>query len=437
MPEREIRPVIVVPTRNRSDLAANALRSISAEPDARVSIWLSDNSTDAAESVRLRQFCESTGDKRIRYMRPPEPLMMSRHWAWIIEQALAAPEISHVGFLTDRMIFVRGALSALMQAAQKHPDRVIAYPNDSLDDIRVPVHLVQNDWSGRVLEIDSGNFLDHLRKVGWSGALPRILNCLVPKEQFEKIRAFYGNICEAIAPDVCFGLRTLERDNSFLFLDRPLIVDYALSRSNGHSAARGETTRDYKDFLKELDQRGLNYAAPVPGLTGPANCIYHEYTRVREFSKNTRFTPINFAEYFTLITRDLRKLEDPAERAAQAVRTEEYRNRYLASGELRYSDLLKVNIKRVIALEKISPAYLATKLIRRLSQLIPAWAPFWRGLSSRFATESLAAGKRITTWPSAAEALTFVASNPLPRSPGPAMYEYKLKARALDQGESV
>ena len=95
-------------------------------------------------------------------------------------------------------------------------------------------------------------------------------------------------------------------------LDRRVVIDYALTRSNGHSHARGKLTQDYQDFLAHLDPRGLNYAAPVPGFPGVTNAHMNEYSLVREASGSPKFAPLNLWIYLKLLEGDIRQVEDPA-----------------------------------------------------------------------------------------------------------------------------
>src|SRR5689334_22758358 len=69
--------VVVVPTRNRADLAAESIASVLAEDDPRLTVLVSDNSTDPDEAERLRSWCSERDEDRVLYVRPEEPLPMS------------------------------------------------------------------------------------------------------------------------------------------------------------------------------------------------------------------------------------------------------------------------------------------------------------------------------------------------------------------------
>ena len=61
--------IVVVPTRNRSAIAMNAVRSVLDQPVENLSVLVSDNSTSESEREALAQFCSAQNDARLRYVR--------------------------------------------------------------------------------------------------------------------------------------------------------------------------------------------------------------------------------------------------------------------------------------------------------------------------------------------------------------------------------
>src|SRR4051794_37153655 len=110
---------IIIPTRNRSDLAMRAIRStLDSTPNDRVQVLVSDNSTEESEIATLGNFCRDLHDDRVDYIRPPEPLRMADHWEWAIRQALDRYDASHLTILADRRIYRRGGLHELCDLAR-------------------------------------------------------------------------------------------------------------------------------------------------------------------------------------------------------------------------------------------------------------------------------------------------------------------------------
>src|SRR5712692_11157946 len=100
--------VVVIPTRNRANLAVGAIRSVLGQNVDNVRILVSDNSTIAEEAASLSRFCRQLKDDRLHYITSPEPLSMGAHWDWAMRHATHFRDASHFTVLTDRMIFRPG-----------------------------------------------------------------------------------------------------------------------------------------------------------------------------------------------------------------------------------------------------------------------------------------------------------------------------------------
>src|SRR5262245_58396293 len=122
-----VRPLVVIPTRNRPDLAARTIRSVLAQEGGDLQVLVSDNSTMDQAVRDLATTCEQLGDRRLHYIRPPTPLSMSRHWEYALSEASRFLGFSHVLYLTDRMLLKHHALKTLADLAAAYPDAVINY----------------------------------------------------------------------------------------------------------------------------------------------------------------------------------------------------------------------------------------------------------------------------------------------------------------------
>ncbi len=309
--------VVVVPTRNRADLAAGSIESALADGDERVSVLVSDNSTDPEEVERLRSWCAERPDDPLQYVRPPEPLPMSAHWQWALERALESPGTAHVMYLTDRLVVRPGALRKLITIAERHPDDVMTFGDDTIVDYREPVTISERPWTGKLLRIDTDQLLRVLARGILIGA-PTMLNTIAPRAVMEDIDAVYGSVFASIAPDHCFSYRCLERVDSILHWDSVVVVQRALSHSNGYSQIRGVSNPAHVDFLRELGESRINEHAPVPELLTVTNAIYNEYEFVRAERPSSKLKPLRRHYYLGANARDVARLEDPQLRARMA-----------------------------------------------------------------------------------------------------------------------
>jgi hypothetical protein len=303
--------VVVIPTRNRSELAMRAISSTLAQSGQVVGLLVSDNSTDTHEADTLARFCESLDDARLHYVRPPDPLAMSPHWDWVVQQALERYDADHITFQTDRIIFRPGAFDKLADVAARFPNKLVSYMHDKIDDQSSPVRVQLSPWSGKLYKLKSASLLDAVSQSQLHDSLPRMLNCLAPRSLLNSLRERFGTVFSSLAPDFSFCFRTLALEESFLFLDQSLIFHYALNRSNGASFARGELTRDSADFMTGLRAAGKYYAAPIPAILTVHNAIIHEYCVARDETRSTKFKALDEVKYLAAIANELDGITNP------------------------------------------------------------------------------------------------------------------------------
>jgi glycosyltransferase involved in cell wall biosynthesis len=360
---------VVIPTRNRANLAQAAIQSVLDQGLSQVTILVSDNSTDDAGARALRAHCEGLDPRLVRYIRPAEAMPMSAHWDWVIHRALAETGASHFLYLTDRMIFKAGALGSLIERARQFPDKVISYNVDRIDDFDLPVFLDQKPWSGKLLEIPADHLLDLTSRAVHPACLPGMLNCIVPRRLFDEIDRRFGSIFASISPDFCFAYRSLDIVSSILYYDRSLLIQYSIDRSNGLSYARGIASVDSADFLQQLSGVQMNYAAPVPEFQTITNAVLHEYCVVKQESGSPKFREIDWFSYLGATERALAWIEDPALSAEMRKLLEKQgwnRRKHYAwvikkvSALLRHSfpGLLRQSVMRVICGNQLQPVWM-------------------------------------------------------------------------------
>ncbi len=304
--------VVVIPTRNRAAIAANAIRSVLNQPPENVAVLVSDNSTSETERDALAEFCAKQADSRLRYVRPPEALSMPAHWDWAIHEALRSYDASHFLYLTDRMMFRKGALSEVLKLAALYPDKLITYNQDRIVDNESPIRVEQCPGTGKLLEVDSLRFTWLLSQAVFHPGLPRMNNSVVPRAVLARIDERFGTVFASISPDFNFCCRCLEMEESILFYDKSPIFHYALARSNGASVTRGEMTPDYRDFTANLPAaNAIWHATPIPELNTAVNAVFHEYFLFRQETGSDRFFPVDYEKYLQANANEVEEIIDP------------------------------------------------------------------------------------------------------------------------------
>jgi hypothetical protein len=303
-----MRILLLFPTRNRSDLAENAIKSVMEQLSDRVDLLVSDNSTEVDHCDRLRGFCQAQAGV-VRYLTPPSAMPMAEHWDWVLGQALQSSMHTHVCMLTDRMVMRPGALQNLLSICTAYPDITCSFPVDTVVDNVQPIRLDQVSWTGKLLRLATADLARLILYRRWAVELPRLSNSITPIHTLAEVKRVFGNICNSTAPDLAFGFRLICVQPHLYWFDKPLAISYALSRSNGislHSMAPEDMNAHARDFLRDLGGTVFNYACPTPGLNTLAATVYHEYELARR-SCPYNVPKINLAAYTRLLIKESRR----------------------------------------------------------------------------------------------------------------------------------
>ncbi|MDQ3283962.1 MAG: glycosyltransferase family 2 protein [Acidobacteriota bacterium] len=309
---------VVVPTRNRADLAIAAIHSLLAIRQSRLRhVIVSNNSSEPHHVQKLEQFCRRSNDARLLHVRPPRALGMAEHWDWAIEEALVRSDATHIALHYDRRIS-RPDLAQVLDLSARWADVPITYALDVVYPLNGRFFVQQMPWSGAVYEIRTARALE-LAARGlltdlWQ-AFPVLVNCVTPRTVIERVRARFGNVCNSTSPESCFGLRFAAVEERYLHFDKAAGIHYAMGRSNGMGYVRQDGSATFADFTKLWGDRPWLDAAPLPGVSLGQNSFYHEYALVRRQCGDAKLPPIEMKGYLEDLARGLNWIAEPAKRA--------------------------------------------------------------------------------------------------------------------------
>ena len=298
--------VILVPTRNRADLAVRAVQS-AVRQEGPVTVVVSDNSTDAGQAAALEAECAGLAasmGRPVHYLRPGRDLPMPEHWEWARLQAHALRPTDHMMFVTDRTVLKPWATRRLLEIASAEPGRVISYNHDLVDDSAPEPLLRRETWSGAVTRVPSRRLLELTAALVLVRPLPRMLNTLVPSTVFARLAERHDRVFESVAPDFCLCFRILQQEPDILYLDEALTVMHGLDRSNGNSTSRGVASPDTVDFLdKAQSGGGVAAGTAMPDVTTTYNVIVHEYVAAAE-AEGSAMPPLDDRAYLRTLARE-------------------------------------------------------------------------------------------------------------------------------------
>lgn len=296
---------VIIPTRNRADLAINAARSVLSYGGKDLRLLVSDNSTNQADISTLAEYCGQLSDPPITYLRPPQPFAMTEHWEWAMQQALNLSDVSHFIYLTDRSMFKPNEVGRIIELSRQNPDRVISYDWVTVFDHLNPIQVEKRTHTGQVIPVTSERLLYLASRSLIPNCLPRMMNSCAPRKVLEAIGKRFGSVFASISPDYNFCFRCLEVVDAILYYDAAAYVSYAIPRSNGVSAV-GMSTPATQDFDSQMNLGGerRSFATPEPAFETPANYALHEYCLVKAETKSEKFPEVARDEYFARNARE-------------------------------------------------------------------------------------------------------------------------------------
>jgi hypothetical protein len=208
------------------------------------------------------------------------------------------------------MVFKPDALESVIPILIAHPDKVVVYMHDKVLDFAPPYKVYQNDWSGKLYEVDTARLLKlSAESVMYDACIPRMLNCIVPRTTIEAIRTRFGSVFSSLAPDWNFAYRVLALLDSILFLHKALLVHYSQVRSNGENVNRGIFDGTYGQYLKDLPTP-MNIDSPYPEIITVWNAVINEYVFVKNESGSAKFPKLNMKRYSDALAVGIKSIED-------------------------------------------------------------------------------------------------------------------------------
>ncbi|MCI0541030.1 MAG: glycosyltransferase [Verrucomicrobiales bacterium] len=239
---------ILLPTKNRSEIVGDAVRSALNQTFGDFELVVSDNDdSDTATREAIAKF----SDPRIRYFRTSGKLPMHENW----ENAFNLAAGEYVLVLEDKQRLVRNALEVLHYFIERHGPMPISYDikfargSSIPDPERIPS--VRRWRSVDAIEL----FCRFEQK--FFNLLPKGLDSCAPRKLLREVKekSPTGMLFSYISPDYASGFMLLSAVAEFLHTGEPLVYIpnnwmWQGKYSNGQASYR--KTDSYRKFLQSL-----------------------------------------------------------------------------------------------------------------------------------------------------------------------------------------
>ena len=287
---------ILLPTKNRSIIVGDAIRSVLEQtcPDWELVVSDNDDSDTATRDV-VAEF----DDPRIRYCRTSGRLAMHENWESAFQNSTGA----HVLVLEDKQRLNRNALETLDRVLTTHPGAVLTYPV-VLTREDIPLPLPQDMAPVRMAATELLDRYCDFDEESWQ-YLPRGLNSVAPSALLRDLQRSSptGRIFSHLTPDHSQAYQLLSRIDEVLHLPGsviyiPLSLGKKGSFSNGLSCMRKDANAQRWFSQLPVSTEDLIRDVPIQTHWMPVNIVLYDF---RRFLRRPGYTPrYNWVRYHSL-----------------------------------------------------------------------------------------------------------------------------------------
>jgi len=246
---------------------------------------------------------------------------MTKHWEWAMQTVLSRMSFTHVTYLTDRNVFKNDAFLRLVPVVASFPDKLITYRAEAIRESKDKLRLEQVGTTGRLFQIRSGDLVDAFLKLDWVNIFPAMLNSCVPRGLVEQITSEHGEVFSSVSPDFNFGFKALDLEDSILYFDETLLVNYGMTLSNGLNFTKGRRSKNEAsvNFASQIDKSDIYVDSLLPFCSTILDAVLNEYFFIEKNAKRRTFPKPDQSRYRSYVIRNVLQM-DPGEFRDTALR---------------------------------------------------------------------------------------------------------------------
>jgi hypothetical protein len=286
---RKIKFSVVIPTRNRPNTLASALRSCMEATFSDCEILICDNS-DLGPRTAVRDLVDSIADRRVRLIENPEtPCSMSRNWSFAVHEAVG----EYVTVLGDDDGMLEFGLPVAEQVLRESEADVLLWPGSCYRwpdcaevNRRITLFLSHGSHPGCTewTKVCGKQFLQSVLNWPMSyHSFPMLYNAVVRKSIFAPLISRVNDFLLGQSPDIFSGVAACVLGKSFVRTDTSLTLQGLSGKSNGLAfmvlAGDPELKSDFVR-LNPKDQRSEPQGVPNVSVCGAQ--VADSFNRLRE-----------------------------------------------------------------------------------------------------------------------------------------------------------
>lgn len=255
---------VVVPVRDRATTIGDTLRSCEAQSDGRFRVLVSDNFSDDGTAEVVDEFVRR--DTRFKLVQPPEPMAMTQHWSWLIDQV----EEGWVMLLGADDGLLPDSLETLAAISSKHPDvesisggfAVYYYPDLPTENAGE----LSFSTRRRLKIVDGKSLLEGAASFSQG---PDILplpyaKSFVKTSVLDRIRNRGGTLISSPTPDYYLGIAIASEAKLVAVSSRPLALAGISSAGNGAKCLFPEMGNALDTALAFVNDGSVKWHSSVP-----------------------------------------------------------------------------------------------------------------------------------------------------------------------------
>jgi glycosyltransferase involved in cell wall biosynthesis len=296
---------VVIPTKNRSFLMGQAIRSVLDQSFRDTELIIADNDdTDATHKV-----VAGVADPRLKYLRTGN-LSMPDNW----ERGCQEARGEFLVVLEDKQVLKQNALARIFEVAEREQPETMKWGCDTFEDVEWPPRLRRKQssggWCWRSAEEMLRSFCEDADG-HYKHTLPLPQRSAISRRLLEKIKAgTMGRLCHPVTPDVILGLLQLNYADRVLEFHDAFCVLATIRHSNGRSLALKGALG--KQFQRELGGKDAIFCdlVPVKAVIIPG-IIYNDFLHLQSKVPGRLAThTIRMSKYYVECHRALRQSQE-------------------------------------------------------------------------------------------------------------------------------